>query len=66
MHHTCDEYLSPRPPCVAINESGHCCLMLAIHETVTDHTVEYAGFDRLDSEGNVTKFAPHNALKLIV
>ena len=30
------------------------------------HTVDHAGLVPLDSEGNVTKFAPREALKLIV
>ena len=28
--------------------------------------MEYSGFAPIDSEGNVTKFAPHKALKSIV
>ena len=32
---------------------------------ILNHTVDYAGFVPLDSEGNVTKCAPHEAYKLI-
>ena len=34
--------------------------------TAHGHTVENAGFVPLDSEGGVNRFAPHQALKVVV
>ena len=36
-----------------------------LYRAILNHTVDYAGFVPLDSEGNVTKCAPHEAYKLI-